>query len=231
MLADLDLDLSGAEQAGARLFQGHDAEARARGCLLRADLLVLDEPTSGLDPKARALLKARLQEAQRDRPHRVLHLARARRCRGNVRPHGGDARGRTALRRHACGSCAASSTAATLEQAFLRCIDSDAACRRNSMTRSGLIWHNTNWRMQRNLRVPATMDDHTAQTRSADRRRRSADHRYAELRAQQGLQRLRRGFARAGEKPAAPARHAAGSWRWSISACRRRRTAPTKASG
>ena len=47
------------------------------------------------------------------------------------------------------------------------------------------------------------------QARPADRRRRSADHRYARFRAEPRLQRLRRRFARPGEEPAAPARHAA----------------------
>ena len=94
--------------------------------LSRKDLYVLDEPTSGLDPKARARSKRSLRAARNRGPNHLLHVARARRRRGDLRP---------AWPCCTAGSCASAGTPAglreqsrgdSLEQAFLDCIE-DAA--------------------------------------------------------------------------------------------------------
>ncbi len=64
-LADLDLDPAALRKPVRAFSKGMTQKLGLAACLLSGrNLLVLDEPTSGLDPKARALLKARLQEAR-----------------------------------------------------------------------------------------------------------------------------------------------------------------------
>ena len=64
MLADLDLAESALRKAVRAFSKGMTQKLGLAACLLsNRELLVLDEPTSGLDPKARALLKDRLQVA------------------------------------------------------------------------------------------------------------------------------------------------------------------------
>lgn len=65
VLAGLDLDLGVLGKPVRAFSKGMTQKLGLAACLLSGrNLLVLDEPTSGLDPKARALLKARLQEAR-----------------------------------------------------------------------------------------------------------------------------------------------------------------------
>ena len=64
MLADLDLSESALRKPVRTFSKGMTQKLGLAACLLsNRELLVLDEPTSGLDPKARALLKKRLQAA------------------------------------------------------------------------------------------------------------------------------------------------------------------------
>lgn len=64
-LADLDLDPAALRKPVRAFSKGMTQKLGLAACLLSGrNLLVLDEPTSGLDPKARALLKVRLQEAR-----------------------------------------------------------------------------------------------------------------------------------------------------------------------
>ncbi|HEX7813242.1 MAG TPA: ABC transporter ATP-binding protein [Burkholderiales bacterium] len=67
VLAHLDLDPAALRKPVRAFSKGMTQKLGLAACLLSGrNLLVLDEPTSGLDPKARALLKARLQEARAD---------------------------------------------------------------------------------------------------------------------------------------------------------------------
>ena len=64
MLAELDLAESALRKPVRMFSKGMTQKLGLAACLLSGrELLVLDEPTSGLDPKARALLKNRLQAA------------------------------------------------------------------------------------------------------------------------------------------------------------------------
>lgn len=63
ILAALDLDLSALARPVRAFSKGMTQKLGLAACFLASkDLYVLDEPMSGLDPKARALLKTRLQE-------------------------------------------------------------------------------------------------------------------------------------------------------------------------
>ena len=63
--AGLDLDPAALDKPVRAFSKGMTQKLGLAACLLSGrELLVLDEPTSGLDPKARALLKRRLQEAR-----------------------------------------------------------------------------------------------------------------------------------------------------------------------
>ena len=65
MLADLDLAEVALRKPVRTYSKGMTQKLGLAACLLsNRELLVLDEPTSGLDPKARALLKDRLQAAR-----------------------------------------------------------------------------------------------------------------------------------------------------------------------
>lgn len=121
----LDLDRSALDLTVRAYSKGMTQKLGLAACFLsRKDLYVLDEPTSGLDPKARALLKRRLQALRENgrtvffTSHSladveeigdrlaVLHL-------GEIRFVGEPA----ALKsRHGTGS---------LEEAYLRCIDAE----------------------------------------------------------------------------------------------------------
>jgi ABC-2 type transport system ATP-binding protein len=62
MLARLDLDVSALSKPVRAFSKGMTQKLGLAACFLsRRDLYILDEPTSGLDPKARALLKAELR--------------------------------------------------------------------------------------------------------------------------------------------------------------------------
>jgi ABC-2 type transport system ATP-binding protein len=65
LLAELDLAASALAKPVRAFSKGMTQKLGLAACLLsQRELLVLDEPTSGLDPKARALLKSRLQAAR-----------------------------------------------------------------------------------------------------------------------------------------------------------------------
>src|SRR5258708_3962809 len=65
LLAELDLAESALAKPVRAFSKGMTQKLGLAACLLSGrELLVLDEPTSGLDPKARALLKSRLQAAR-----------------------------------------------------------------------------------------------------------------------------------------------------------------------
>jgi len=65
LLDELDLAESALAKPVRAFSKGMTQKLGLAACLLSGrELLVLDEPTSGLDPKARALLKSRLQEAR-----------------------------------------------------------------------------------------------------------------------------------------------------------------------
>ncbi len=109
------------------------------GCLLsRKDLYILDEPTSGLDPKARALLKQRLQEL-RSRGHTIFFTSHSLAdveeiCDRMAVIHAGELR--------FCGTPAAlraQYAAQTLEAAFLASIGAAAAAAKRA---DGPTWHN-----------------------------------------------------------------------------------------
>jgi ABC-2 type transport system ATP-binding protein len=63
MLAALDLDPAALDKPVRAFSKGMSQKIGLAACMLSGrELLVLDEPTSGLDPRARALLKRRLQD-------------------------------------------------------------------------------------------------------------------------------------------------------------------------
>jgi ABC-2 type transport system ATP-binding protein len=65
LLVELDLAESALAKPVREFSKGMTQKLGIAACLLSGrELLVLDEPTSGLDPKARALLKSRLQAAR-----------------------------------------------------------------------------------------------------------------------------------------------------------------------
>ncbi|HWH46928.1 MAG TPA: ABC transporter ATP-binding protein [Burkholderiales bacterium] len=122
MLADLDLSASALRKPVHTFSKGMTQKLGLAACLLsNRELLVLDEPTSGLDPKARALLKKRLQAARADgrtvffTSHVLADVEEL--CERMAVLHQGELRfcGTPAeLRNHF--------SAATLEQAYLACI-------------------------------------------------------------------------------------------------------------
>jgi len=121
-LADLDLE-PGVLRKPVRAFsKGMTQKLGLAACLLSGrSLLVLDEPTSGLDPKARALLKGRLQEA-RSAGRTIFFTSHAladvdELCDEMAVLHGGELRfsGAPAKLRQRFA-------ADTLEQAYLACI-------------------------------------------------------------------------------------------------------------
>jgi ABC-2 type transport system ATP-binding protein len=64
-LNQLDLDASALDKAVRAYSKGMTQKLGLASCLMSGrELLLLDEPTSGLDPRARALLKNRLNEAR-----------------------------------------------------------------------------------------------------------------------------------------------------------------------
>lgn len=125
--ADLDLDLSALSKPVRAFSKGMTQKLGLAACFLaRKDLYLLDEPTSGLDPKARALLKRKLRGLHAEgrtiflTSHALADVEEL--CdrmavihRGELRFAGTPAQLRT---RHGT---------ATLEQAFLACIESDTA--------------------------------------------------------------------------------------------------------
>ena len=75
-LDSLDLDRTALDVPVRTYSKGMTQKLGLAACLLsRKDLFVLDEPTSGLDPKARALLKGRLQGTAGKGKDRLFHLA------------------------------------------------------------------------------------------------------------------------------------------------------------
>ena len=64
-LNQLDLDAAALDKAVRAYSKGMTQKLGLASCLMSGrDILLLDEPTSGLDPRARALLKNRLNEAR-----------------------------------------------------------------------------------------------------------------------------------------------------------------------
>jgi len=127
MLQALDLDLNALTKPVRAFSKGMTQKLGLAGCLLsRKDLYILDEPTSGLDPKARALLKQRLQEL-RGRGHTIFFTSHAladveELCDRMAVIHGGELR--------FCGTPAALRAeygAETLEAAFLASIGAPTA--------------------------------------------------------------------------------------------------------
>ncbi len=126
MLCSLDLDTTALGKPVRAFSKGMTQKLGLAGCLLsRKDLYVLDEPTSGLDPKARALLKQRLQEL-RSRGHTIFLTSHALAdveeiCDRMAVIHGGELR--------FCGTPAALRAryaTASLEAAFLASIEGPA---------------------------------------------------------------------------------------------------------
>jgi len=127
ILLALDLDLSALAKPVRAFSKGMTQKLGLAACLLSGkDLYILDEPSSGLDPKARALLKAQLRAA-RNAGKTVFFTSHAladvdELCdqmavihRGQLRFAGTPDQLR---KRH---------SAASLEQAFLACIEEQAA--------------------------------------------------------------------------------------------------------
>jgi ABC-2 type transport system ATP-binding protein len=127
VLLALDLDLLALAKPVRAFSKGMTQKLGLAACLLSGkDLYILDEPTSGLDPKARALLKAQLRAA-RNAGKTVFFTSHAladvdELCdqmavihRGQLRFAGTPDQLRS---RH---------SAASLEQAFLACIEERAA--------------------------------------------------------------------------------------------------------
>ena len=101
MLRALDLDFAALDLPVRAYSKGMTQKLGLAACLLsRKDLYILDEPTSGLDPKARALLKSTVARTEETITHRVLYVARAGRCRRNLRSHGRHSRRQHALCRY-----------------------------------------------------------------------------------------------------------------------------------
>lgn len=121
-LADLDLESAALRKPVRAFSKGMTQKLGLAACLLsQRELLVLDEPTSGLDPKARALLKRRLQDA-RAQGRTIFFTSHAladveELCDEMAVLHGGELRfgGTPAALREKFG-------AGTLEQAYLACI-------------------------------------------------------------------------------------------------------------
>jgi ABC-2 type transport system ATP-binding protein len=127
MLACLDLDVSALTKPVRAFSKGMTQKLGLAACFLaRRKLYVLDEPTSGLDPKARALLKAQIKRL-RDEGRTVFLTSHSLAdveeiCDRMAVIHQGQLRfaGTPQQLRSRYGSV-------TLEQAFLACIDSQAA--------------------------------------------------------------------------------------------------------
>jgi len=127
MFVALDLDLSALAKPVRAFSKGMTQKLGLAACLLSGkDLYILDEPTSGLDPKARALLKAQLRAA-RDAGKTVFFTSHAladvdELCDQMAVIHQGRLRfagtPNELRERH---------VAASLEQAFLACIEQPMA--------------------------------------------------------------------------------------------------------
>ena len=122
MLAALDLEPAALTRTVRQYSKGMTQKLGLAACLLsRKQLYILDEPMSGLDPKARALLKEQLRQAQRAgatlflTSHALADVDEL--CDSMAILHDGRIRfaGTTA-------ECRARYGAGTLEQAFLACI-------------------------------------------------------------------------------------------------------------
>ena len=127
MFRALDLDLSALTKPVRAFSKGMTQKLGLAACLLSGkDLYILDEPTSGLDPKARALLKDQLRAARNEgktiffTSHALAdvdelcdHMAVVHR--GELRFAGTPDQLRKLY------------SAASLEQAFLACIEDRAA--------------------------------------------------------------------------------------------------------
>ncbi len=122
MLASLDLDGAALNKPVHTYSKGMTQKLGLAACFLaRKQLYVLDEPMSGLDPKARALLKIRLQEIRKDRStlffnsHELADVEEI--CDRMAIMHDGQLRfvGTPAECRHHY-------QASSLEQAYLKCI-------------------------------------------------------------------------------------------------------------
>lgn len=101
VLQELDLAMVALDKPVRAYSKGMNQKLGLAACVLsRKDLYILDEPTSGLDPRARPA-QAQTESPARRRQNHFLHLTRAFRCRGNVRPRRGHRRRQIALRRHA----------------------------------------------------------------------------------------------------------------------------------
>ena len=125
--ADLDLDLSALSKPVRAFSKGMTQKLGLAACFLaRKDLYLLDEPTSGLDPKARALLKHKLHQVHAEgrtiflTSHALADVEEL--CNRMAVIHRGELRfvGTPAQLR-------AQSGGSTLEQAFLACIEAQAA--------------------------------------------------------------------------------------------------------
>ena len=122
MLATLDLDVSALAKSVRDYSKGMAQKLGLAACFLSGkDLLVLDEPMSGLDPKARALLKAYLQQLKAQGKTlffstHMLHDVEAL-CDRIAILHGGNVR--FVGSPHAC---CVEFGAENLEQAYLNCI-------------------------------------------------------------------------------------------------------------
>ena len=125
MLRAFDLDLKALKLAVRAYSKGMTQKLGLAACLLsRKDLYILDEPASGLDPKAHALLRARFDELKRQgrtvffTSHALADVAQI--CDRIAVMHGGELRfvGTPA-------ALCALNAGVNLEQAFLRCIDSE----------------------------------------------------------------------------------------------------------
>jgi ABC-2 type transport system ATP-binding protein len=140
MLASLDLDVSALTKPVRAFSKGMTQKLGLAACFLtRRDLYVLDEPTSGLDPKARALLKVQLRRLREEgrtlflTSHSLADVEEICDCMAVI--HQGELR--FAGTPQQLRECYAS---ATLEQAFLACIDSPGgtpAGARSPILRSG----------------------------------------------------------------------------------------------
>ena len=128
MLAALDLDAQALTRTVRGYSKGMTQKLGLAACLLaNKDAYVLDEPMSGLDPKARALLKIQLQQL-RARGSSVFFTSHAladveQMCDRMAILHAGTI--------HFVGTpaeCCLLFGAASLEQAFMNCIEPGPAC-------------------------------------------------------------------------------------------------------